>query len=300
MPFMSVINFLFKTYAEKTTKRTVPHFEKDAKLSFDAVSRLVTADLPEPDTKTMFRNWCQPWLYNVKFENGMFGFSLEYDFSDRIIQEVDIEKKKGERGSLRRLFAGAVASGIAIDFKQMNFVACRMMGGWIWARAGAYVRDTDKDDLSEYVQARLQVIRPYISETDFDQAMTYARFENPKDLHDLACLPLRLDKVPSIAQLFDDMHAEEYTGIENEAFDDYRKMGFFKDGAITLGQFSLAGLQYDAYVDFKDDAQLQRIEDYTHVPIRQQAMEARMKGIIQPTQYVRHSSTPGFQTAHRP
>ncbi|MCB1538262.1 MAG: hypothetical protein H6865_02875 [Rhodospirillales bacterium] len=198
-------------------------------------------------------------------------------YSDRYY--IDPVKKSVLRGTMfndrrdrhtgRRMFANRAIVGQALGATRLEGYAADTMGAYVWARAGMLPKSS-QDGLPGMLAARAAILAPLLTP---DQNEAIRKLSRLDDLEDLWCLA-DLGALAPVSEADFDTALDHTYSIGNHAY--FKNEGFFKNG-VTMGQFMLCGLSYDAVFDFANSRQMDRVEAYTGVPIRERALALRRK-----------------------
>ncbi len=222
----------------------------------------------------------------VKYEDeGAEFFTVEYrgagysqlhtlNFKTRTADAGTIMNERRDRSTGRHMFALTAVSGLYFGFQKLKLTAALEMGGYIWAKAGALIDFRDKAKISRAIRRRLAFIEDRLDQKTYTGVFGLAGLFRGQNLESIANLNQML---PDIGMTWDAMitHEKHPRAYDDFLFRTYRTAGYFPGNQMTVGQFLLCGLEYNAHVNLKRRGQMEKIERYTGVDIR--ALAARMR-----------------------
>jgi hypothetical protein len=196
------------------------------------------------------------------------GISHRYDFSldEGAVLGGNLECLRRDRITGRRMYANSLVVGLVLGFDERHGVAGDIMGGYVWARAGMYVHPEAVDTLSEDLRVRLSAIKEFLKPSIYRRALDLCMLRNPGDLKEIANLSTSFPFIGSLFDVARDADCQDIT-----SFKGYQKLGFFKSGAMTLGEFLLADQEYRKYAHLRDPVQMANIEAFCGVSVRAKA-----------------------------
>lgn len=258
----------FQETEEEKTERCRDAFLRAAGVSKDVFLSRATAGLP-PIIKSdiIFTEKSREDRFEVQYSGDGFSDMYTLNFSSRSVGAGHVVNERSDRTTGRHMFALRAIMGICVDFEIMGFNASDMMGAFNWAKTGAHVHPSSFFSLTNDMLARLKTLQGVLPRSEYDHASKLVRDGDVMGIAHLS-RPIADGDI-----LWDEMRrVEDKYAPTHQA---YVARGFFVERSITLGQYLLCGLSYDALINLKDTQQLKKVEAYTRINIRETAKRMR-------------------------
>jgi len=235
-------------------------------------------------------------LFEVAYKGAGFSDKYSLSFEDRLVGPGFVKNCRHDRTTGRAMFANRAVVGLVLGMETVGLHASELMGAYSWPKAGVYVDEADIERLRYDLRYRAGILLPYL---DADAASIVYDLCELREPQSLAALADLWWPVPIDAADFD--RAQKHTnGLYTLA--EYQQEGFLKNG-ISAAHFLLCGLSYKARINLNDAAQMDALEIYSCVEVREIAkgviQPPQPDRVIQPTQYAEYSSNPPFRMVHR-
>lgn len=207
-----------------------------------------------------------------------FDDSRQIDFKRGIIStgNIEVDEACQGQGIGRRLIANYIELGKALGLNFFEAKAGNLNGAYTWAKFGIYLDMDDKlsanrAGLSATCLDRLDNLEGLIPAALLVKAKSFICLSDPEDITKIADLDFDLFSVEQIwdegdnsnplKALFKNCVEEEQ---EKEQCRVRAAAKYCRDKKIpfTLGRYLLAGQSWDGIIDFKNVAQMERVEKY--------------------------------------
>lgn len=233
-------------------------WEKEMPLSAQTFMAVATAGLNiRKMTITFTGDHFDAKITGKKFED-KYPLYSQYDY----VGPGYLISERNDRFSGRLALGRRFAAAACLGYTHATINASHMMGAYMWARMGAHLHDNDVPTIRDAILTRLCLLEGTQPEAVIDFVKSKAELEKPDDLRSIAELPMMVGDSPlwRFSRALEDTHA--FCDVAG-----YRRQRFV-DQDLSLGKFLLAGLSYYADVFFWDHAQMDIVENRTHVPVR--------------------------------
>lgn len=253
------------------------------------IKALATHGLPPVEEFQIKSSGRPDGLFEVIYRGAGFSDKYSLSFEDRQVGQGFVKNHRHDRTTGRTMFANRAVVGLALGMDAVSLQASELMGAYSWPKAGVYVDEDDIGRLSHDLRYRARLLEPYLDTDAANIVHDLCELREPQSLWAVADLwwPLNIDKTD-----FD--RAQRYTnGLYTLA--EYQQEGFLKNG-MTAGHFLLCGLSYKARIHLHDAMQMDTLEMYSRVEVRDIArgviQPPQPDRVIQPTRYAEYSSNP--------
>ncbi len=235
-------------------------------------------------------------VFEVAYKGAGFGDKYSLSFADRLVGQGFVKNCRHDRTTGRAMFANRALVGLVLGMDMVGLHASELMGAYSWPKAGVYVDEADIEHLRHDLRYRAGIVSPYLDADAVGVMYDLCELREPQSLWALADLwwPLPIEEA-------DFNRAQKHTnGLYTLA--EYQQEGFLKNG-ISAAHFLLCGLSYKARINLSDTTQMDALEMYSGVEVREIASRViqplQPDRVILPKQYAGYSSTPPSRMAHR-
>ncbi len=247
-------------------------FIEAAGITPKAFLKMAMQGLPHPHKSNIRYEDESATFFTVAYKGLGYRGDYSINFKDMDFEGGTVKNTGAKRGVGKRMFAQHVVSALYFGLSRVNASASLELGGYTWARAGAYIKPHDVPNTSYRLQRRLNAIVDFLDPETYSNVAELVMLAKRTDLRKIA----ELNKIlPDIAPVWEHVHQHEISMAKPYSF--YRDRKIVKGDNMTLGQFLLLGLRYEIYFNLRDPAQMSRLERFTGVPIRDRAAINREK-----------------------
>jgi hypothetical protein len=224
--------------------------------------------------------------FQLIYEGHKFRDQFDIDLANGTLGPGKMLSECGDRGTGRTMYANRILVAMALGLKSMRAQAGELMGAYVWSKAGVYPNEDELPDLRNALQARLEVLQPYLSALDYAYVQDVCALRTPQGITAIA------DLAQVITPDIPDFNRALRLTNDFYKYDEYASRGLLGRD-MSVAQFLLCGLSYNGSIAFDNPAQMDRAESYCRKPVRRIFAD-----FIQPTQSARCSSSQPYQTAH--
>lgn len=234
------------------------------------------------------------------YESGLIEFQIDHGREESFVSRIAFKMGKTPRveGTKIEVARDCQGQGVgriclrnqmelagALGFEEFTFEAGLEGGGYTWAKMGANIdRNPQRHPdyavtdayLSQSLLARLEAARPYLSRSDYGEARALCRITNSDDLVRLSDMgDVRVPK--DVLDVSNERIHAFFTSIEGDTHnclvrireEQHRIVQIFNDASyeetyssLSLPRYLQKWTSWPAVIDFSNDRQMQRIEDY--------------------------------------
>jgi|GEM_PF-6821645 len=260
------------------------------------IKALATHGLPLVEEFGIKSSGLPDGFFEVVYKGAGFSDKYSLSFADRLVGQGFVKNCRHDRTTGRAMFANRALVGLVLGMETVGLHASELMGAYSWPKAGVYVDETDIERLRHDLRYRAEILSPYLDSDAASLVYDLCELREPQSLAALADLwwPLPIEEA-------DFNRAQKHTnGLYTLA--EYQQEGFLKNG-ISAAHFLLCGLSYKAHINLHDATQMDALEMYSGVEVRDIAkgviQPPQPDRVIQPTQYAEYSSSPLSRMVHR-
>ncbi|MAZ76449.1 MAG: hypothetical protein CMH31_04015 [Micavibrio sp.] len=208
-------------------------------------------------------------------------YNFQYGFTKDSWTFFEENHRGGRIG--RKMAMRFMELDVAFGIKKMKQDAGKLLGAYVWAAMGFNIsKDNPKDvDLallnSQMVLARLEGLRSFLPLTEFARAQIHAQGTNVDDMYhlahrnfDLSSIDIDWDAVQlgvakSLITSLAGLDREGAECIAGEEVDRMKPIISFSKAAgqaAKLGKIALVGRSWPSVVNYRDDQQMIRVQEY--------------------------------------
>lgn len=188
-----------------------------------------------------------------------------FDLGKKVVNTGYMELSKQDKGIGRNIMRNEIEFFSACGANKYKIYAALEAGGYAWARFGFLPEYPG--DIKDTVTSRFNRLKPIMRKKELDVLQHIIDFDTPKDIWDLADLPI--DLAPRLRKIFKDAAKGEKDAkiLRKKLLKiPYVTKSLFNKKALNepqnLGRVLLARSEWDGYLDFTDNEQMARVEKY--------------------------------------
>lgn len=202
--------------------------------------------------------------------DGSGSLSMDASYIDEVTKSFDLDKKVAYSGYMdlaktgnglgRKIMRNQIEFFIASGIEKLEMHAGLDAGGYTWARLGFLPYKNSLDELKSEIKQRYKKLAPLLDSREKSRLEKAFKSESPKSLWALA--DSRIDLAPKLREVFkaaanDDEKAQQ---LQENIADVIDNPNLSKP--LPLGRVLLAGTSWQGELDFKNKAQMKRVDAY--------------------------------------
>lgn len=232
-------------------------------MSRDEAEKMLSQDLPRGTEIDIRINSRGSGTVRMKGKN--IDEERSFHLGQRVVNAGYMAVSKQDKGIGRNIMRNEIEFFAACGANKFKIYAALEAGGYAWARFGFLPEDPG--EVKSTITKRFKRLLPIMKKKEIDALQGIIDFDNPKDIWNLADLPL--DVAPRLRQVFKDAvdGDKDAKKLSKKLLKiPYVMKSLFNKKALAepqnLGRVLLARSEWDGYLNFTDKEQMARVEQY--------------------------------------
>ena len=204
--------------------------------------------------------------------DGQGSLDMEASYIDEVTKDFDLDKKVAHSGYMklektghgigRKIMRNQIEFFVASGIEKLEMHAGLNAGGYTWARLGFLPYKSELGELKQEIRERYKKLAPLLDSREKERLDRLLRSQDPKSVWQLA--DSRIDLKQRLRDVFksaanDDKRAQTLKENIADVLDRSELNG---NKAQPIGRILLAGTSWHGELDFKNKAQMKRVDDY--------------------------------------